>query len=103
MTAALKAVTPIRYISSNPAISFPVLIIWLVVAFLLAKNYLKGAPDKAGEGLKLGVIFSVINVLLDLLVLAALLKAGFGYFISLTVWLDYLMRLMIPVLLGRSM
>ena len=103
MTPALKAVAAIRYVSSNPAISFPILLIWLIVTYLLAKSYLKTAGDKIAEGLKLGIVFSAVNVLLDLLVLVLLLKAGFNYFISLTVWLGYFMLFMIPWIAGRSL
>ena len=102
MTPALK-VPAIPYISSNPAISFPILIIWLVVTYLLAKSYLKEAPDKVAEGLKLGITFSLLNALLDLVILVVLLKAGFGYFVSLTVLLAYAMLLVIPWLTGRSL
>src|SRR3984893_17519212 len=85
MTPALKTVSAIPYVSSNPAISFPILFIWLIVTYLLAKSYLKSADDTADQGLKLGIIFSVVNIVLDLLVLVLLLKAAFSYFISLTV------------------
>ena len=102
MTPALKA-SPIPYVSSNPAISFPILIMWLIISYLLAKNYLKGATEKVAEGLKLGLTFSVVNAILDLIVLVLLLKAGFGYFASLTVWLAYSMLLMIPWLTGRAL
>lgn len=103
MTPALKSVSPIPYVSSNPAISFPILLIWLVVTYLLAKSYLKTADDKADQGLKLGLMFSVVNFVLDLLVLVLLLKTGFSYFISLTVWFGYVMLLMIPWITGRSL
>ena len=103
MTPALKTVTPIPYVSSNPAISFPILFIWLIVTYLLAKSYLKAAGDKVSEGLKLGIMFSVVNVVLDLFVLVLLLKAGFGYFVSLTVWLGYFMLFIIPWIAGRSL
>ena len=103
MTPALKTVAGIRYVSSNPAISFPILFIWLIVSYLLAKNYLKAAVDKVAEGLKLCIMFSVVNVALDLLVLVLLLKAGFSYFNSLTVWLGYFMLFMIPWVAGRSL
>ena len=102
MTPALKTVAAIPYVSSNPAISFPILIIWLVVTYLLAKSYLKEAGDKVAEGLKLGLVFSTVNVLLDLLVLVFLLKNRFNYFISLTVWLGYFLLFMIPWRVGRS-
>src|SRR3989440_10918780 len=103
MTPALKTVAGIPYVSSNPAISFPILAIWLIVTYLLAKSYLKAAGDKAAEGLKVGIMFSIVNVLLDLLVLVILLKAGFGYFVSLTVWLGYFMLFIIPSIAGRSL
>jgi len=102
LTPALKA-SPIPYVSSNPAISFPILIMWLMISYLLAKNYLKGATEKVAEGLKLGLTFSIVNAILDLVVLVLLLKAGFGYFASLTVWLAYGMLLIIPWLTGRSL
>ena len=103
MTPALKTVSPIPYVSSNPAISFPILLIWLFVIYLLAKSYLRMADDKADQGLKLGIIFWAVNIVLDFLVLVLLLKTGFSYFISLTVWLGYVMLFMIPWIVGRSL
>ena len=103
MTPALKTVSRIPYVSSNPAISFPILLIWLVVTCILAKSYLRTADDKTDQGLKLGIMFSVVNIVLDLLVLVMLLKTGFSYFISLTVWLGYLMLFMIPWIAARSL
>ena len=103
MTPALKTVQPIPYVSSNPAISFPILAVWLVVTYLLARNYLKGTPVAVAEGLRLGIIFSLVNFVLDLLVLVVLLKAPFSYFISLTVWLGYFMLLVIPWIVARSL
>jgi hypothetical protein len=102
MTPSLHA-RPIPYISSNPAISFPILLVWLALSYLLAMNYLKAAADKAGEGLKLGLTFTLVNALLDLLVLVILLKAGLGYFVSLTVWIAYTMLIVVPLLTGRSL
>jgi len=102
MTPALKSVRPIPYVSSNPAISFPILIVWLPLGYLLARSYLKQSSQNA-EGLRLGLMFFLVNLILDLLVLVLLLKAGFAYFISLTVWLGYLLLFIIPWLTSRSM
>jgi hypothetical protein len=49
------------------------------------------------------MVFAAINFVLDILLLVLLLKAGFGYFVSLTVWLGYLILLIIPWLTGRSL
>jgi hypothetical protein len=102
MSPALRATKPIPYVSSNPAISFPIILIWTVLTLLLARNYLKGATDRAGEGLKLGVTFVVVNFVLDLIVLVFLLQAGFKYFVSASVWFAYATLLLIPWIVGRS-
>ena len=103
MTPALKSVPPIPYVSSNPAISFPLLVLWPVLVYLLARSFLKPAAEKPSQGLKLGLIFSAVNLLLDLVVLVFLLKAGFSYFASLTVWIAYGLLLVLPRMVGRSM
>jgi hypothetical protein len=103
MTHALKAVPAIPYISANPAISFPILLFWIPLTYVLAKTYLKTASDKIAAGLTLGVMFAVTNAVLDLLVLVIILKAGVGYFVSLTVWLAYAILLVIPWLTGQSL
>lgn len=103
MTPALKGVPAIPYVSGNPATSFPILIMWLVVAFVLARSYLKTVNDKPAEGLRIGIMFTVVNIVLDLVVLVFLLQAGFGYFVSLTVWFAYSMLIILPWLVGRSL
>ena len=103
MTPALKATQPIPYISSNPAISFPILLIWIPLTYFPARAYLSKVNDPDREGSKLGLIFSATNFILDLLVLVVLLKSGIGYFASATVWLAYLLLLVIPWLIGRSL
>jgi hypothetical protein len=103
MTPALKATTPIPYISSNPAISFPILLIWIPLTYLLARIYLSTITDRAAEGIRLGIVFAGTNFVLDLIVLVLLLKAGAGYFASLTVWLAYFILIIIPSLTGRSL
>jgi len=103
MTPALKATPSIPYISRNPAISFPILLIWIPLTYALARAYLSkvNAPDR--EGLKLGLVFSETNFILDLVVLVLLLKAGVSYFASATVWLAYFLLVIIPWLTGRSL
>jgi hypothetical protein len=103
MTPSLKSVAAIPYVSRNPAISFPLLVVWPVLIYLLARNFLKGATDKPAQGLKLGLVFWLVNCGLDLVVLVFLLKTGFGYFVSLTVWIAYGLLLILPWLVGRSL
>ncbi len=102
MTPRLKAVHAIGHISSNPAISFPILVIWFVLVYVFARRYLKSAESRAVDGLRMGIAFSVVNLFLDVLILVFLLKAGISYFFSLTVWIGYLILLITPWLMGRS-
>jgi hypothetical protein len=64
---------------------------------------LKVTTDKVAEGLRLGLLFAVINLILDLLVLVILFKNGLAYFASLTVWLAYFILLTVPWFTGRSL
>jgi hypothetical protein len=79
MTPALKAVPPVPYFSGNPAISVPILVIWLVLSWLLARGFLKNVERKAEAGTKLGIVFLCSSTVLDLIVLGLLLKTGFGF------------------------
>lgn len=104
MTPALRAATPpIPYVSRNPAISFPILLIWTVLTMVVARSYLKLAPDKEREGFRLGLVLVIVNFILDLVVLVFLLKTGFGYFVSASVWFAYATLLIIPWLTGRTL
>jgi hypothetical protein len=103
MTPALKATEPIPYISSNPAISFPILLIWIPLTYFLSKAHLSQVSDPDREGFKLGLIFSTTNFVLDLIVLVLLLKAGTGYFAAASIWFAYFLLIIIPWLTGRSL
>ena len=104
MTPASKNIAAIPFVSRYPAISFPLLLAWPILAYLLARSYLKKASgDKAAEGLKLGFTFALVNFLLDLLVLVFLFKNGFAFFAYLTIWLAYFILLIVPWVTGRSL
>lgn len=103
MTPALRSTPPIPYVSSNPTISFPIILMWTVLTLLLARSYLRAAQDKEREGIRLGFMFVIVNFVLDLVVIVFLLKVGFGYFISGSVWFAYMSLVVIPWLTGRTL
>ena len=103
MTPALRSTPPIPYVSSNPAISFPIILLWTVLTLLLAKSYLKATSEKEQEGLRLGLVFVLVNFALDLVVLVFLLQTGFKYFVSASVWFAYTNLVVIPWLTGRTL
>lgn len=80
MTPMLKSFAAIPYVSRYPAISFPLLLLWLILGYVLSRSYLKTATDKASEGFRLGMMFAVVNLVLDLIVLVLLFKNGLAYF-----------------------
>jgi len=96
-------VSPIPYVSTNPAISLPILVIWFLLTYVLARNFLKDSTNPEAFGRKLGLIFSEVNFILDLIVLVFLLKAGIGYFAALSIWVAYTMLFLMPWLIGRSL
>jgi hypothetical protein len=103
MTPAMKDVPAIPYISHYPLISFPLLILFPLLAHVLAHKHLKTTSATPGEGCRLGLLFVIVNLMLDLLVLVVLFKNGFSYFASLTVWLAYFILLVVPWFTGRSL
>lgn len=102
MTPALKNIPSIPFVSRYPAISFPLLLVSIIITYVLARSYLKQTSVGANEGLRLGILFAVVNCILDLLVLVLLFKNGFGYFASLTVLLYYLILIIVPWYAGRQ-
>lgn len=103
MTPSLKSVPPIPYISSNPAISFPILALWIPLTYLLAVSFLKDSAKPVDHGIKLGLVFSEINFVLDVIILVILLNAGIKFFAKASIWVGYLMLFVIAWLTGRSL
>lgn len=102
MVPSLKAASPIPLVSSNPWISFPILLVWLPASYFLARHYLRSSQSPRSEGLKLGIVFFLANLTLDLVVLVVLFKAGPQYFASATVFVGYALLFFVPWYIGRS-
>lgn len=64
------------------------------------RRYLSSVDQKAFEGIKLGVVILVVNLLLDAVVYFLSFNGG-DYFSFLSIWISYAMFLVIPWLLGR--
>ena len=103
MTPSLKATHPLPYVSSNPAISFPIIALWIPLTYLLARQFLKNSKTREADGIKLGLVFSEVNFVLDVIILVILLKAGVIYFAVVSIWLAYAILFVIPWLTGRSL
>jgi hypothetical protein len=96
MLPSLKTTAPNPFISSNPWISFPLLLMWLPASYLFAGNYQRSVRNPDGEGLKPGWLFSLMNAVLNILVLAVIFENGLQYFALLTVFFGYGLLLLMP-------
>ena len=96
MTPALKALPSIPYVSRYPAISFPLLLVFAGCAYSFARRCAPAGSNVPGVALRIGTVFAVVNLLLDLIVLVLLLRSGWSYFASVTVWLSYAILLFTP-------
>lgn len=103
MTPTLKELPSIPYVSQYPAISFPLLVILPFLIYFLAKDCLKTAEQKALEGIKVGATFAVASVVLDLLVVVLIFKAGFRFFAYISILLSYILLFVIPWATGRKL
>jgi len=101
MVPALKGIAEIPYVSRYPAISFPLLVLWIPLAWLLARFYLEKTSAKAIEGLKFGLVLFAVNILLDLLVIVFTFQAGFSFFGYASIWLACALLVLVPCVTGR--
>lgn len=95
MVPALKGIPSITYVSNYPAISFPILVLYTVLVFYISRLYLRDVRDRISEGYKLGIILFVVNIVLDAGVYVILLGSE-DYFSFLSVWISYVLMLIIP-------
>lgn len=71
----------------------------LLTALLIAFTAKYAKPIGIREGTKMGLAWTVIFMLLDVLIVAIPLT-GFGYFADWRVWTPYLLGFLIPTLAG---
>lgn len=88
MTPALKGFPSIAMFSRYPVISFPLLVLFPLMAYWFAPKCVERGAASGGAGLHAGLVFVVVNVLLDWLVLVMAFKSE-GYFFFLSVWLAH--------------
>lgn len=94
----LRDIPAIPYVSANLAISLPVIVFWIWFADWLTLRYL--ALDDAHEdkiGLKLGLLFVIVNAGLDIGVIVYELNFGWAFYSNLAVWLAYAVLLIVPM------
>jgi hypothetical protein len=101
MTPPLKNIPSVPFVSKFPAISLPLLLVYVFVIYFLAKRYLAGAVDKRAEAWKYGIGLVVINIVLDTLVIVVAFKSH-DYFSYLSIWIAYALLLFVPVVASRQ-
>lgn len=102
MTPALKVTPGVPFVSTNLAISIPILLAWIPLAWWLAQRWLATEADRKAAGRALGLWFSLTNIALDVIVLVLLLGAGWRFFAAASVWVGYALLLIVPMHAGRA-
>ncbi|MBI2426610.1 MAG: hypothetical protein HYV34_02075 [Candidatus Kerfeldbacteria bacterium] len=101
LTPALKDIASVPYISKFPAVTIPLLIVYIFSVSFLAKRYLQKATDKTAEAWKYGITLLVVSFVLDLLVIVLAFKS-YDYFSYLSIWLAYAVLVFVPVKAASS-
>ena len=102
MVPTLMDMGSVPYISKYPAISVPIIVIYVILLFVLMPGYLEPVSEKRVEGLKFGFLLLVSNFVLDAEVYVGL----FGdteYFTYFSIWLAYALFIIIPWLTGHRL
>jgi hypothetical protein len=98
----LKAAPAIPYVTTNPFITLPILVLWAALVPALARGLTADARTPEGEGLRVGAIFLAVNVLLDAALVVGAMNAGLGFYAHLGPWVAYSLLLLLPWRVGRA-
>ena len=98
----LRSAPAIPFLTSNPFITAPILVIWIVLSRSLARRFLVDAPKPAAEGLRIGLLFFAVNAVLDFVVVVGLMKNGINFYAYLGPWLGYATLVIMPWMVGRA-
>jgi hypothetical protein len=96
MTPPLKGIPAVPFVSKFPAITVPLLIVYVFLIYYLAKKYLANAADKKIEAWKYGISLVLVSLILDTLVIVVAFK-GHDYFSYLSIWVAYALLLFVPL------
>lgn len=102
MLPVLKNLSEIPYISKYPAVSAPLLAVYFIILFILARKYVEDTDKKAAEGLKFGAVIFIVNFILDILIYYIMFKSA-DYFAYVSIWFYYAMAVAVPRYTGRRL
>jgi uncharacterized membrane protein len=102
MVPVLRDVPSIPHVSKLPAVSLVLLPLYLVMLWYLAPRLLASGRAKAVEGLRVGIVLVLVTLVLDSLVYVFLFGSG-DYFAFLSVWVAYVMFVLVPWFAGRHL
>jgi hypothetical protein len=100
MMPTINCVPSIPYVSKYPTISAPLIVLYVILSYLMAKSYLDLTGDRPTEGLKFGVTAFLLSILLDILIYVVLFRSS-NYFAYISIWLTYAILIGIPWITGE--
>lgn len=84
-------------------IGVSMIILGPIVIIFLARWYFKTVNPSMAEGLKLGILWAVMSVVLDVAILVYGFKNGWGFYSTWTIWVGYLEIIIVPMIVGKIM
>jgi uncharacterized membrane protein (DUF441 family) len=101
-TPQLEAARPIQYLTANPFITVPIIPLWTILAWAFSRGSVSRAPEPREEGIRIGLVFLAVNVLMDLLLMVGVMHVGASFYSYAGLWLAYLVLVAVPWLTGRA-
>jgi len=92
----LRSSRPIPHFAHNWAVAVPILVVWILLAYVLARRYFMLTGAREEEGLFLGLVFAASAFLFDLIVVAGIVGEGCRHFRQPVLWVAYALLLVIP-------
>ena len=98
----LRSSRPIPHFAHNWAVAVPILFVWILLAYVLARRYFMLTGAREEDGLFLGLVFAASAFLFDLIVVAGIVGEGCRHFRQPVLWVAYALLLVIPWLVGHA-
>ena len=102
MTPQLKNVPTTGIFSEYPLITFPLLIVFIILLLRWSKKHLVEVSDKKTEAIKFGLTIFVVNFVLDV-VIYRFVFSNETYFFYLSIWFSYIVMVGIPYDVARKL
>jgi hypothetical protein len=97
----LRTAPEVPHLAANPFITVPIITLWPILSWATARGDISSAAEPREEGIRIGVVYLVVNLLLDLVLVVGAMGAGLHFYAFAGLWAAYSVLLAVPWLTGR--